>query len=130
MPRLNVWLKRLSVPFLWAAGGLILAAMVLSHIAGLNVLANSFYLAAFVPSGVPVLLRAVQALRFIDRFAKYDTPAVAVLAALYAQLNEVPAKEIFQQLRQENRLRECPERLIEEAKRCGSTDNITVVIAA
>ena len=55
MPRLNVWLKRLSVPFLWAAGGLI-AAMVLSHIAGLNVLANSFYLAAFVPSGVPVLL--------------------------------------------------------------------------
>lgn len=56
MPRLNVWLKRLSVPFLWAAGGLILAAMVLSHIAGLTVLANSFYLAAFVPSGVPVLL--------------------------------------------------------------------------
>jgi len=44
------------VPFLWAAGGLILAAMVLSHIAGLTVLANSFYLAAFVPSGVPVLL--------------------------------------------------------------------------
>ena len=35
-----------------------------------------------------------------DRFAKYDTPAVAVLAALYAQLKEVPAKEIFQQLRQ------------------------------
>jgi len=100
LPRPNVWLKRLSVPFLWAAGGLILAAMVLSHIAGLNVLANSFYLAAFVPSGVPVLLRAVQALRFIDRFAKYDTPAVAVLAALYAQLKEVPAKEIFQQLRQ------------------------------
>lgn len=51
-----IWLKRLSVPFLWAAGGLILAAMVLSHIAGLTVLANSFYLAAFVPSGVPVLL--------------------------------------------------------------------------
>ena len=74
--------------------------MVLSHIAGLNVLANSFYLAAFVPSGVPVLLRAVQALRFIDRFAKYDTPAVAVLAALYAQLKEFPAKKIFQQLRQ------------------------------
>ena len=97
MPRLNVWLKRLSVPFLWAAGGLILAAMVLSHIAGLTVLANSFYLAAFVLSGVPVLLRAVQALRFIDRFAKYDTPAVV---ALYAQLKEVPAKEIFQQLRQ------------------------------
>ena len=44
--------------------------------------------------------RAVQALWFIDRFAKYDTPAVAVLAALYAQLKEVPAKEIFQQLRQ------------------------------
>ena len=44
--------------------------------------------------------RAVQALRFIDRFAKYDTPAVAVLAALYAQLKEVPAKKIFQQLRQ------------------------------
>lgn len=56
MPRPNVWLKRLSVPFLWAAGGLILAAMVLSHIAGLTVLANSFYLAAFVLSGVPVLL--------------------------------------------------------------------------
>ena len=44
--------------------------------------------------------RAVQALRFIDRFAKYDTPAVVVLAALYAQLKEVTAKEIFQQLRQ------------------------------
>lgn len=71
MPRLNVWLKRLSVPFLWAAGGLILAAMVLSHIAGLTVLANSFYLAAFVPSGVPVLLAGL--------FADYVHMALGML---------------------------------------------------
>ena len=88
MPKLNLWIKRLSVPFLWAAGGLILAAMVLSHIAGLTILANICYLAAFVLSGVPVLLRAVQALRFRTVSIELLVSIAAIGACFIGEFNE------------------------------------------
>ena len=69
----------------------------------------------------------------VDTFVEHLKVGEGILLCSDGLTGAVPDErilEIFQQLRQENRLRECPERLIEEAKRCGSTDNITVVIAA
>ena len=49
---------------MWAAGVLTAGAMVLSRIAGAQAFASAGYLAAMVLAGTPVLVRAVQSLRY------------------------------------------------------------------
>ena len=64
MKRRRGWLRRLALPFLWAAGLLIVLAAVLSRAGGSAAAAELCYLAAFALSGLPILARAAQALRF------------------------------------------------------------------
>ena len=63
----NAWRKRLALPLLWGAGTLIVLAAVFGRWMDWTIPASACYLAAFALSGVPILFRAVQALRFQNR---------------------------------------------------------------
>ena len=86
--KLNAYIKRFSRPLLWAAGGLIVLAAALSHIWGLQAAANICYIAAFALSGAPVLLRAVQALRFKTVSIELLVSIAAVGACVIGEYNE------------------------------------------
>ena len=88
MTKLNMWVKRLSLPFLWAAGVLIVLAMALAHIADNERLADICYFAAFVLSGLPVLLRAIQALRFKTVSIELLVSIAAAGACVIGEFNE------------------------------------------
>ena len=60
----NRFVKKYAIPAMWAAGGLTALAAVLSRFAGMQTVGNVIYLAATVLAGVPVLVRAVQSLRY------------------------------------------------------------------
>ena len=62
--RLNIWMKRFLVLLLWISGILIVLAMAFPTLLGGKLFANICYLLAFFFSGVPILFRAIQALRF------------------------------------------------------------------
>lgn len=57
-------IQKYSVPAMWAAGVLTLLGLVFSKLSGWQVPATAAYLLATVLAGVPILLRAVQSLRF------------------------------------------------------------------
>lgn len=88
MTKLNMWVKRLSLPFLWAAGVLIVLAMALAHIADNERLADICYFAAFVLSGLPVLLRAIQALCFKTVSIELLVSIAAAGACVIGEFNE------------------------------------------
>lgn len=88
MRKLNMWMKRLSLPFLWSAGILIVLAMSLPRISGIKVLGTVCYLAAFVLSGVPIFIRAVQALRFKTVSIELLVSIASIGACVIGEFNE------------------------------------------
>ena len=88
MMKLNAYIKRLLRPLLWAAGGLIVLAAALSHIWGLQGAADICYIAVFALSGAPVLLRAVQALRFKTVSIELLVSIAAIGACVIGEFNE------------------------------------------
>lgn len=88
MNKLNRWMKRLSLPFLWGAGILIVLAMIFSRIANLEVLRKVCYIIAFILSGVPILVRAVQALRFKTVSIELLVSIASIGACVIGEFNE------------------------------------------
>lgn len=88
MNKLNLWLKRHFLQFLWAAGILNLAAIVFSHMESFEMLANVLFLIAFVLSGLPILFRAIQALRFKTVSIELLVSIAAIGACLIGEFNE------------------------------------------
>lgn len=88
MNKLNRWMKRLSLPFLWGAGILIVLAMIFSRIANLEVLSKVCYIIAFILSGVPILVRAIQALRFKTVSIELLVSIASIGACVIGEFNE------------------------------------------
>lgn len=63
-PKLNRFFRKYTNPAMWISGVLTLMAILLSHTGQNMVWSNALYLAAFVLTGLPILFRAVQGLRF------------------------------------------------------------------
>lgn len=88
MLKLNAWIKRFSIPLLWGAGILIALATAFSHIFSVKIVADVCFIAAFVLSGVPILLRAVQALRFKTVSIELLVSIAAIGACVIGEFNE------------------------------------------
>ena len=88
MNKLNRWRKRLSLPFLWGAGILIVLAMIFSRIANLEVFGKVCYIIAFILSGVPILIRAIQALRFKTASIELLVSIASIGACVIGEFNE------------------------------------------
>ena len=88
MLKLNAWIKRFSIPLLWSAGILIALAIAFSRIFGIKIVADVCFIAAFVLSGVPILLRAVQALRFKTVSIELLVSIAAIGACVIGEFNE------------------------------------------
>ena len=88
MLKLNAWIKRFSIPLLWGAGILIALATAFSHIFSFKIVADVCFIAAFVLSGVPILLRAVQALRFKTVSIELLVSIAAIGACVIGEFNE------------------------------------------
>ena len=88
MNKLNLWLKRHLLQFLWATGILNLLAIVFSHMESFEMLANVLFLIAFVLSGLPILFRAIQALRFKTVSIELLVSIAAIGACLIGEFNE------------------------------------------
>ena len=88
MNKLNRWMKRLFLPFLWGAGLLIVLAMIFSRIANLEVFGKVCYIIAFILSGVPILVRAVQALRFKTVSIELLVSIASIGACVIGEFNE------------------------------------------
>ena len=88
MIKLNAWLKRYSMPCMWASGLLIVSAMIFSHLLDLKILVSICYLAAFLLSGFPIACRAVQALRFQTVSIELLVTIAAVGACVIGEFNE------------------------------------------
>ena len=88
MNKLNLWLKRHFLQFLLAAGILNLAAIVFSHMGSFEMLANVLFLIAFALSGLPILFRAIQALRFKTVSIELLVSIAAIGACLIGEFNE------------------------------------------
>lgn len=84
----NAWLRGLSLPLLGSAGVLIVLAVVFSRTAGLETLSSACYIAAFGLSGVPILFRAIQALRFKTVSIELLVSVAAVGACVIGEFNE------------------------------------------
>lgn len=81
-------LKRLAIPLLWGSGVLIVSAIVLSRAFGLTLAADVCFLAAFVLSGVPIVWKAVQALRFKTVSIELLVSIAAIGACAIGEFNE------------------------------------------
>ena len=81
-------LKRLAIPLLWGSGVLIVSAIVLSRAFGLTLAADVCFLAAFVLSGVPIVCKAVQALRFKTVSIELLVSIAAIGACAIGEFNE------------------------------------------
>lgn len=88
MLKLNAWIKRFSIPLLWGAGILIALATAFSHVFGIKIVADVCFVAAFVLSGVPILLRAIQALRFKTVSIELLVSIAAIGACVIGEFNE------------------------------------------
>lgn len=88
MLKLNAWIKRFSIPLLWGAGILIALAIAFSRIFGIKIVADVCFIAAFVLSGVPILLRAIQALRFKTVSIELLVSIAAMGACVIGEFNE------------------------------------------
>lgn len=88
MLKLNAWIKRFSIPLLWGAGILIALAIAFSHIFGIKIVADECFIAAFVLSGMPILLRAIQALRFKTVSIELLVSIAAIGACVIGEFNE------------------------------------------
>ncbi len=88
MLKLNAWIKRFSIPLLWGAGILIALAVAFLHIFGIKIVADMCFTAAFVLSGVPILLRAIQALRFKTVSIELLVSIAAIGACVIGEFNE------------------------------------------
>ena len=88
MLKLNAWIKRFSIPLLWGAGMLIALAIAFSRIFGIKIVADVCFVAAFVLSGVPILLRAIQALRFKTVSIELLVSIAAIGACVIGEFNE------------------------------------------
>lgn len=88
MLKLNAWIKRFSIPLLWGAGILIALATAFSHIFSVKIVADVCFIAAFVLSGVPILLRAVQALRLKTVSIELLVSIAAIGACVIGEFNE------------------------------------------
>lgn len=88
LTKLNMWLRRFSIQLLWGAGILIVIAMILSHIAGFTIVGNICYLAAFALSGVSILLRAIQALKFKTVSIELLVSIASIGACVIGEFNE------------------------------------------
>lgn len=88
MLKLNAWIKRFSIPLLWGAGILIALAIAFSHVFGIKIVADVCFVVAFVLSGVPILLRAIQALRFKTVSIELLVSIAAIGACVIGEFNE------------------------------------------
>ncbi|WP_455719584.1 heavy metal translocating P-type ATPase [Agathobacter sp.] len=88
MTKLNMWLRQFSIQLLWGAGILIVIAMIFSHIAGLTIIGNICYIAAFALSGISILLRAIQALKFKTVSIELLVSIASVGACVIGEFNE------------------------------------------
>lgn len=88
MNKLNLWLKRYFLQLLWGAGILNILAIVLSHMGNFEMLANALFLIAFALSGLPILFRAIQALRFKTVSIELLVSIAAIGACLIGEFNE------------------------------------------
>ena len=88
MLKLNAWIKRFSILLLWGAGILISLAIAFSRIFDIKTIANVCFIAAFVLSGVPILLRAIQALRFKTVSIELLVFIAAIGACVIGEFNE------------------------------------------
>lgn len=88
MLKLNAWIKRFLIPLLWGAGILIALAVAFSRIFGIKIIADVCFIAAFVLSGVPILLRAIQALRFKTVSIELLVSIAAIGACVIGEFNE------------------------------------------
>ena len=88
MLKLNAWIKRFSIPLLWGAGILIALAIAFSHVFGIKIVADVCFVAALVLSGVPILLRAIQALRFKTVSIELLVSIAAIGACVIGEFNE------------------------------------------
>jgi Cd2+/Zn2+-exporting ATPase len=86
--KLNAWIKRFSIPILCGAGILIALATAFSHIFSVKIVADVCFIAAFVLSGVPILLRAIQALRFKTVSIELLVSIAAIGACVIGEFNE------------------------------------------
>lgn len=84
----NAWIKRFLIPLLWSAGILIALAIAFSHIFGIKIVADVCFIAAFVLSGMPILLRAIQALRFKTVSIELLVSIAAIGACVIGEFNE------------------------------------------
>ena len=62
--KLQKWMKKISIPAMWAAGALTVLGMVFARLPGGIGFSAAAYLLATVLAGGPILFRAVQSLRF------------------------------------------------------------------
>lgn len=83
-----MWIRRHSLQLLWGAGILIVFAVLCSRIFGLAILGNICYLVAFVLSGVPILLRAIQALRYKTVSIELLVSIASIGACVIGEFNE------------------------------------------
>ena len=88
MLKLNAWIKRFSIPILCGAGILIALATAFSHIFSVKIVADVCFIAAFVLSGVPILLRAIQALRFKTVSIELLVSIAAIGVCVIGEFNE------------------------------------------
>lgn len=88
MLKLNAWIKRFSIPLLWGAGILIALAIAFSRVFGIKIVADECFIAAFVLSGMPILLRAIQALRFKTVSIELLVSIAAIGACVIGEFNE------------------------------------------
>ena len=88
MNQLNIWLKRFFLPLLWGSGILNAFAIVFSHMEGLEIVGKICFLIAFVLSGVPILFRAVQALRFKTVSIELLVSIASIGACVIGEFNE------------------------------------------
>ena len=86
--KINKAVKKVNDPFMWISGALIVVSIIISKFFNLNNISNVVYFIAFLLSGIPILFRAIQALKFKTISIELLVSIASIGACFIGEFNE------------------------------------------
>lgn len=86
--KINKILKKIEIPSMYISGALILVALIISKVSNIKSISNIIYIISFILSGLPILIRAIQSLKFKTVSIELLVSIASIGACFIGEFNE------------------------------------------
>lgn len=86
--KINKIIKKIEIPSMYISGALILVALIISKVSNIKSISNIIYIISFILSGLPILIRAIQSLKFKTVSIELLVSIASIGACFIGEFNE------------------------------------------